>query len=72
MSDRIVTGSDGRKYITNEPLLHTRTYTQAELDAASAAERERCAKLCEAEAALWRDLQDITDFKLCAARIRAG
>jgi len=31
-----------------------------------AAERERCAKLCEAEADNWRGLQDISDFKLRA------
>ena len=41
-------------------------------ETAQAAERERCAKLCEAEADNWRGLQDISDFKLCAARIRAG
>lgn len=40
--------------------------------AAVAAERERCAKECEAEAELWRGAQDITDFRLCASRIRAG
>jgi hypothetical protein len=37
-----------------------------------AAERERCAKLCEVEAEKWRGEQDITDFRLCAALIRAG
>ena len=37
-----------------------------------AAERERCAKVCEAEAENWRGEQDIIDFKLCAARIRSG
>lgn len=35
-------------------------------------ERERCAQLCEDEAERWRGEQDISDFKLCAARIRAG
>lgn len=41
MPERIVTDSNGRKYITNEPLLHARTYTQDELDAAVVAEREQ-------------------------------
>ena len=40
MTDRIVTGANGRKYITTEPQPHARTYTQAELDAALAEERE--------------------------------
>ncbi|HET6890516.1 MAG TPA: hypothetical protein VFH31_05390 [Pyrinomonadaceae bacterium] len=35
------------------------------------AEREACAKECEAEAALWRKEQDVSDFRLCAERIRA-
>ena len=47
-------------------------YDQAALDAAVAAERERCAKACEDEANRWRDRQDIRDFQLCAARIRSG
>ena len=33
--------------------------------------RERCVKLCEQEADRWRGEQDITDFRLCAARIRS-
>jgi hypothetical protein len=37
-----------------------------------AQERERCAKACEAEGDRWRGEQDITDFRLCAALIRAG
>jgi hypothetical protein len=40
--------------------------------AATLAERERAAKVCEAEAAKWRGEQDITDFKLCAQEIRKG
>lgn len=40
--------------------------------AATLAERERAAKVCEDEAAKWRGEQDITDFKLCAAEIRKG
>ena len=42
------------------------------IEAVQAAERERCAKACEAEAENWRGEQDISDFKLCAARIRSG
>lgn len=34
-------------------------------------EREECAKECEAEGILWIGEQDISDFRLCAARIRA-
>lgn len=41
MPEHIVTDSNGRKYITNEPLLHARTYTQDELDAAVVVEREQ-------------------------------
>lgn len=40
---RIVTDVNGRRHITSEPLLHSKTYSQEELDAAVAAERERCA-----------------------------
>jgi hypothetical protein len=46
-------------------------FTETQLRAAVAAERERCAKLCEAEAEIWQGEQDITDFRLCAARIRS-
>ena len=39
--------------------------------AARALEREECANVVDAEAAKWRGEQDITDFILCAAAIRA-
>ena len=45
---------------------------QTAWQAATLAERERAAKVCEAEAAKWRGEQDITDFKLCAQEIRKG
>ena len=51
MPERIVTDSNGRKYITNEPLLHERPYSQSELDVAVVAAREQCAKLCEQQIA---------------------
>ena len=45
--------------------MNDRTYTQAELDAAIAAERERCANVCEQieddAYALWRTLADPTE-----------
>ena len=53
--------------VTQSPL-----YDRAALDAAVAAERERCAKACEAEAENWRGDHGIRDFTLCAARIRSG
>ena len=60
MTDRIVTGANGRKYITTEPQLHARTYTQAELDAAVAAERERWVKWCTHEMNMHRRELDAT------------
>lgn len=35
------------------------------------AEREACAKVCDKEAGKWRGQQDVTDFRICAAAIRA-
>lgn len=41
-------------------------------EAATEAEREACAKVCEKESNLWQQKgqQDIRDFRLCAAMIR--
>lgn len=37
----------------------------------AAAERERCAKVCDENAEKWIDEQDVSDFRICAAAIRA-
>jgi hypothetical protein len=48
-----------------------RDYAEEAWKAATRVEREACAKVCEEEAQRWQGEQDITDFRLCAAAIRA-
>jgi len=74
--DHVVNLTRLHDYCADEPGLSAEAVDGGPADAyeasIAAAERERCAKLCDDEAERWRanGQQDIADFRLCASRIR--